>query len=203
MTKRVFTIAILLFGAWVPLSHAQKVEFSPFVGYRWGGSVSDITGISYDLDATMSYGAGLEFALSNEAHLGVVWSHQSTGVTRFSYDDDGRTDLDIDYLHFSGVYIFDPESKVRPFVGASIGATRLASVGQDSSSSTQFSLGIGGGVKLMFNQHVGIRLDGRFFGTFAGNGGFAVGCGPAGCLAGFGGDFLWQGEIAAGLIIGF
>jgi len=46
-------------------------------------------------------------------------------------------------------------------------------------------------------------LDGRFFGAFAGNGGFAVGCGPAGCLAGFGGDVLWQGEIAAGLIIGF
>lgn len=48
-----------------------------------------------------------------------------------------------------------------------------------------------------------IRLEGRFFGTFAGSGGFAVGCGPAGCLAGFGGDFLRLGEIVAGLIIDF
>ena len=202
MRSRILIVVILMVSFWAPTICAQKFEISPFAGLRFGGAVTDQTGITYDLDATASYGVGLEFALSDEARIQLLWSHQSTGVNRFSYDDDGRVDLDIDYFHAGTAYIFDPLSRTRPFLGMSIGATRVASP-DDNSAVTYFSVGIGGGVKLFFNDHIGIRFDGRFFGTYGGSGAFAVGCGSGGCLVGFGGDFLWQGETAVALVFGF
>ena len=181
---------------------AQKVELAPFAGLRFGGAVSDITGVSYDLDATSSFGLGIEVKLSGQFRLQLLWSHQATGFSRFEFDGDGRTDLDIDYFHAGGIYVLDAASKTQPFVGATLGATRIVSDGDDSGSSTYFSFGIGGGVKLLFNDHIGIRLDGRMYGTYAGGGTFAVAC-AGGCVFGFGGDFFWQGEVAAGLMIAF
>ena len=202
MKNRVLIAVFLLGSFWAPTTHAQKFEISPFAGLRFGGAVTDETGISYDLDATASYGVGLEFALNDKARVQLLWSHQSTGVNRFSYDDDDRVDLDIDYFHAGTSYVFDPLSRTRPFLGMSIGATRVVSPADDTWS-TYFSFAIGGGVKFLLNDHVGIRLDGRFFGTYGGSGAFAVGCGSGGCLVGFSGDFLWQGEATVGLVIGF
>jgi hypothetical protein len=181
--------------------HAQKVEISPFAGVRAGGAVADETGISYDLDATASYGLGLEIALKPEAHLQLLWSHQPTGFSRFSFDGEDQIDFDVDYFHVGTTYIFDPLSTTRPFLGMSIGATR-ASAPEDGSSATYFSFAIGGGVKLMLNDHIGFRLDGRLYGTWGGSGALAVGC-SGGCIVGFSGDFLWQAEATAGLVIGF
>ncbi len=196
-------IAVILIGSlWAPTISAQKFEISPFAGLRFGGAMTDETGITYDLDSTASYGVGLEFALSDEARIQLLWSHQSTGVNRFSYDEDDRVDLDIDYFHAGTAYIFDPLSRTRPFLGMSIGATRVASPAANSAA-TYFSVGIGGGVKLFLNDHIGFRFDGRFFGTFGGSGAYAVGCGAGGCLVGFSGDFLWQGEAAVALVFGF
>ena len=202
MRSRALIAVVLLGSFWAPTIHAQKFEISPFAGLRFGGAVTDETGISYDLDTTASFGVDLEFALSPEARVLLLWSHQSTGVNRFSYDDDGQVDLDIDYFHAGTAYVFDPWSRTRPFLGMSIGATRVVSPADDSTS-TYFSFAIGGGVKLLLNDHIGFRLDARLYGTYGGSGAFAVGCGPGGCLVGFSGDFLWQGEVTAGLVIGF
>jgi hypothetical protein len=184
-----------------PAVGAQTIEISPFVGVRGGGSVTDVTAISYELDATASYGLGVEVALKPEAHIQLLWSHQPTGVDRFSFDDDGRVDLDVDYFHIGTTYIWDPLGSTRPFLGMTVGATRVASP-DEGSSSTHFSFSIGGGVKLMLNNTVGFRLDGRLYGTWGGSGSFAVGC-SGGCIVGFSGDFLWQAEATAGLVIGF
>jgi opacity protein-like surface antigen len=202
MTSRLLLTAAASVLAVAPNAAAQKVELTPFAGLRFGGSISDITGVSYELDTAASYGLGLGFALSEETSVELLWSHQSTGFNRFAYDDDGRVDLDIDVFQIGFVYEVTADGSVQPFVGAGLGATRVATV-IDESSSTHFAIGFGGGVKLLFSDHVGIRLDGRLFGTFAGSGGFTVGCGPGGCILGFGGNLLWQGEVAAGLVIAF
>ena len=202
MQRRTLIAVLVLCGVWASAADAQKFEITPFAGFRFGGEAVDETGISYDLEATGSIGLGLEFAMSESARVQLLWSHQSTSVDRFSFDDDGRVDLDIDYFHVGTAYVFDPSSRTRPFLGMSIGATRVVSP-SESSEATYFSFAIGGGVKIFFNDHIGLRFDGRLFGTYGGSGAFAVGCGPSGCLVGFGGDFLWQGEGTVGLLIGF
>ncbi len=201
MKTRVLTAVVLVSVLWIPNAFARKVEFYPFAGLRFGGAVADETGIAYDLDGSASYGLGLEFALSAEARLQLLWSHQSTGVDRFSFEDDGRVDLDIDYFHVGTAYVFEPWSRTRPYLGMTIGATQVAAVDEDSSG-TYFSFGINGGVKYLFNDHVGLRLDGRLFGTYGGSGAFAVGC-SGGCFIAFSGDFFWQAEGTVGLVIAF
>jgi len=199
-TRLPVVIAVLVVLSALP-GEAQKVEISPFAGLRFGGSATAETGIAYDLDTTSSYGLGLEFALRPEAHVQLLWSHQPTGFDRFSLDDDGRIELDIDYLHAGTTYVFDPSNRTRPFLGMTVGAT-LVSAPDEGVSATFFSFSIGGGVKLLVNDHVGIRLDGRLYGTWAGSGAFVVGC-AGGCIVGFSGDFLWQGEATVGLVLGF
>ena len=69
MKTRVLSAVILMSMLWVGNSGAQKFEIAPFAGFRFGGQGTDETGISYDLEASGSYGLGLEFAMSESARV--------------------------------------------------------------------------------------------------------------------------------------
>jgi hypothetical protein len=74
--------------------------------------------------------------------------------------------------------------------------------GAGLNSETKFSLSLGGGVKLYLTEHVGIRLDARWFGTFIGGSG-SVFCSGGACLVNVQGDVLSQFTANAGLIMAF
>ncbi len=89
------------------------------------------------------------------------------------------------YCSFSHEYAFGQRARfVRPFLIASVGATKL----EDSTSfgSLGFSIGIGAGMKLLANHHEGFRMQVQWPPTFWGQQG-TVSCG-AGCTARIGGN---------------
>ncbi len=61
----------------------------------------------------------------------------------------------------------------------------------------------GAGVKLMPLRHVGVRLDGRVFATFADLDAPLVACTTGVCLVGLDADILWQIEFSAGIVVAF
>jgi hypothetical protein len=69
MKTRVLSAVILMSMLWAGSAGAQKFEITPFAGFRFGGEAVDETGISYDLEATGSFGLGLEFAMSESARV--------------------------------------------------------------------------------------------------------------------------------------
>jgi hypothetical protein len=182
---------------------ALSLEVTPSIGYRLGGEFEDeTTGETVDLDEAPSYGLILSLNLDEHSQLELFWSHQET-----SLEDDGLfsgaaiLDLDVDYLHFGGTYIVDGEL-VRPFVVASMGVTHMNPEQGGFDSETRFSAALGGGIRLFFTRHIGLRFEGRGFVTFI-DSDSAVFCRDFTCVIHVKGSVLWQFGAQAGLIVAF
>ncbi len=119
-----------------------------------------------------------------------------TGLSGFA----DKVSLDVDYFQLGGTYLFDGD-RVRPYMVATAGAARYTPEPSDISAETYFAFSIGGGWKLFPSKRLGLRLEGRFYGTWlSGSGAIFCSSAPAasGCLVRASGNILWQWEMSAG-----
>jgi hypothetical protein len=208
MLRAPLVLALLVALFPPPTAAGEKVEVIPFLGYRFGGSLTAAqTGESYNLDSSASYGLVVDIPLGDgTSMLELLWSRQDTEVRTGSiFEEADRFGLLIDSYQVGVVHELD-DQQVRPFVTASLGATRFAVDRGSVSDSTVFSFTAGGGAKILFGEHVGIRLDGRLYAPFvSGSAGVVCGGGGGGgsCFLSFNGTVLWQIEATAGLIVVF
>ena len=185
-------------------SHAQTVEVTPFVGYRFGGEFFErITGQSVDLDDTRTVGAVVNVAFNNEGLFAeALFTHQEARLTfpggRFAPPTDWR--ITVDHWQGGGLQEFFATPRARPFLTGLLGLTRYAAEGHNE---VRFTVSAGGGVKLMPLRRVGVRLDGRVFATFADVEGRGIACTPGVCLVAFDATIVWQAEFSAGLVVVF
>ncbi len=128
-------------------------------------------------------------------------NRQGCSPNRVSFTSTSLFDLDIDYYHIGGTALMG-EGKLRPFVVGTLGVTYMAPKGEGLDSVTKFSLSLGGGAKIYFTDHIGLRLEGRWFGTFFDGSGQAF-CSSGQCLIKVQGDVFSQFVANAGIIIGF
>jgi hypothetical protein len=205
MSRRfALSLAVLVAVGCAQAASAQKVELTPHIGYRFGGTISDLyTAAQYDINASESYGLTLNYTigLMGDTQLDFSWSRQDTDFEVFNFNRVETYDVTIDYWQAGGLKQWHEDESVRPFVLASIGAAHYSPGPADWESATRFAFGLGGGVKLFPGQHIGFRLQGRLLGTYASGGG-AIFC-SGGCAFAFGGNFLWQMEFTAGLVFAF
>jgi hypothetical protein len=152
-------------------------EITP-LGYTWGGEFNDsVTGAALKVNETSNYGVMVDINLVNinqdeESQVELYFSHQATQLKTDSGTFTGNPlfDLDIDYYHLGGTYGADL-GKVKPFMVGTFGVTHMVPQGPGLDSLTKFSLSLGGGVKLFATDRIGLRLEGRWFGTlFNGSG---------------------------------
>ena len=187
---------------------AQDVELTPFVGVRFGGDFVDEFGdifVDLEVEDGSSFGAILDIPLSPSWNLEFFYSHQESELV----GDEGLfgneffiADLDVDYFHVGAQYYWD-NGNIKPFIGASVGATRFAPDGFDSE--TRPSVAFSGGVKIMFNDNLGVRLEGRATSTLVDDNDddvFCRGRDRFDCY-GYDDEYFFQGEGLAGLIISF
>ena len=190
--------------AWPATSDAQAVEAAPFIGYRFGGGFFErITGQSVDLDGTQAVGVAANVRFNDEGLFAeALFSHQETQVTfpggLFAPPTDWR--ITVDHWLGGGRQEFGTNPRVRPFLTGLLGLTRYAAEGDNE---IRFTVSAGGGVKLMPVRHVGVRLDGRVFTTFADIEGRVIACSPGVCLLAVNADIVWQAEFSAGLVVAF
>jgi hypothetical protein len=69
-------------------------------------------------------------------------------------------------------------------------------------SATKFSFGVGGGVKVPFGRHLGLRFEARAYGTVLNNNSDVL-CTGGNCLIHVSGTLLWQYEANAGIYLSF
>jgi opacity protein-like surface antigen len=87
-------------------------------------------------------------------------------------------------------------------VSGGLGLTRVSPENAVYSSETNFSLSIGGGVKLPLSEKIALRLEGRWYGTVVdGSGGLL--CVNGACAINFSGNLYVQIEALAGLSMEF
>jgi len=206
MSRKLFTtVAALAAISVASMVSAQQVEITPHYGYRFGGGLTDYyTGTDYDFNDSESYGLTVNYTLGlmGDTQLDFSWSRQDTEMdVRGNYPRD-TFDVTVDYWQAGGLKQWNEDESVRPFIIGSLGAAHFSPGPADLSSATRFALAFGGGVKILPSEHIGIRLQGKLYGTYASGGG-AIFCGGGGCAFGFSGNFMWQAEFTAGLIIAF
>ncbi len=210
--SRLKALLLLLVAATPALAdnELRGIEITPFAGYVLGGSFSndDDTATSdqdVDLDDAASVGLIVNWPAEANTEWEIYLSRQSTALELdglFAPEDDALADLDITFLQAGGTYFFEGD-KARPYIVATVGASRFEPDDSAFDSETFFAFGIGGGIKVAPTSRLGLRLEGRVLGSVV-NSNSAVFCrsGPAanGCLAAVSGSVIWQWEVLAGLV---
>jgi hypothetical protein len=185
---------------------AQQAELTGFAGYRFGSDLSDpLTNRDFGLEESSSYGLIFDYRLSDNGQIEFLFSRQQSEVEDrpdlFLFE--GPLTLDIDYYHVGGLYQWgDKGDLVRPFLVGTLGATYLSPDLPDLDDEIRFSMGFGGGFKIMPSKRVGLRLEGRGFSTFIDASG-GIFCGSGGCAVFSSSDIWWQFEWRAGLTLAF
>jgi opacity protein-like surface antigen len=183
-------------------------QLTPFAGYRFGGTFEDEeTNQEYDLDDSPSYGVILNFPSRGNTEWEIYYSKQATSLDNAGFiASDTELDVDVEYLQAGGTYLFEQTAQALPYFVATAGATKISPDGPGAKSDTFFSFGVGGGWKFFPASRIGLRLDGRFLGTFVdSNSKIFCGSGPAGgtCAISTVGKLLYQFELQAGVIFRF
>jgi hypothetical protein len=188
----------------VPVARAQDratVEIAPFIGYRFGGSVGDtFSAATYGIDGARSEGVVLSVLAGKTTSVAFLFSRQDTGVDVASYPSTEHYDMRIDHWMAGAIGEFPGhDGRVHPFMEAFLGATQIQTRDGGSSSSTYFSGALGGGAEFDLAKHLALRLDARVYAIFVSSSGAAA-CG-GGCVLAFGGNAMFQGEVAAALVV--
>jgi opacity protein-like surface antigen len=208
----IFTVVLMMETINLSEADARDVEITPFAGYTWGGQFTDsITDTTLNVDEGANYGVMVDINMEDtnqedqaeRAQVELYFSHQATSLRTDNglFTGNPLFDLHIDYYHIGGTYGED-YGRVWPFLVGTLGVTHMVPQGPGLDSLTKFSLSLGGGVKLFATDRVGLRLEGRWFGTLF-NGSSSVFCSDGKCAINVQGDMFSQFVANAGIIITF
>jgi hypothetical protein len=196
-------VILALFLASVPTgASAQTVEISPFVGYRFGGGFFErVTSQPVDLDGAAAIGGVVNVAMHEGLWFEGLFTHQEARVSvpGGPLVPATRWRITADHYMAGGLQEFG-QGRARPFLTGMLGLTRY---GAEGDNEIRFAISAGGGVKLRPTRHLGARLDGRVFTTFADVEGRTIVCSPGFCLVALSADVVWQAEFSAALVIAF
>jgi hypothetical protein len=177
------------------------------MGWQLGGRFRDtLTDTDHDLDESAAFG----IIINKQADAMSQWELY---LSRQSTEFDSRPDipgindfgLDVDYYHIGGNLAFDGPLG-RPYVAATLCATRLQPDDDAFDDKTRFSFSIGGGVMMPLSDQFGARLEVRALGTVMDNdSGFLCLSDSAGssCAVHLDGSILWQVAATAGITFRF
>lgn len=136
-------------------------EFTPFVGYMFGGEFEDpVDDSERDLDADTNLGLIFNIAADPWRHYEFLYSNQGTQL-------DGVTtlDMDVQYLQVGGTVSHPEATRVIPYFGITVGATQFSPDETGLDDETEFSFSVGGGLRVPITDHIGVRFDARAFVT--------------------------------------
>jgi opacity protein-like surface antigen len=148
-------------------------ELTPFVGYRWGGTIfADQTFIfNRDVDVASSANFGVNFALplgDTGMKLELMANRQSSELETESglfEPNNGVADIDVTYLHAGLQIPFASSRNATPYVVVSAGLANLDPQISNVSAENRFSASAGVGVKIPMSDVLSIRLEGRGYYT--------------------------------------
>ena len=184
-----------------PLAQTTQFGIWPFYGYRFGGEIQDAsTDSKYHLKDGPAYGLILDYAPPDYyGRFELLWSRQDSSVNFGGNNGLGQVDITIDVVQVGGECEYGSES-LRGYVSAHVGATHFSSDGHGDD--TNFSFGIGAGVKAFLTKNIYLRADLRGFGTVTeAEGSFIYANGVT--VATFSGTTLWQGQVSGGIGVTF
>ena len=180
---------------------AQGVEISPLYNYHFGGKLDVFEG-TLKVPSSDSYGVTLTAKTSNSLNIEVFWLRQDSQLDldpRIAGPTDELFDIAVDYINIGGGREIDYDN-FRPFFTAGLGVVVLTPKTNRFDSETRMSGFLTIGAKYMFNDRVGIRLQGQLLLPFQW-GSAGIFCGTGGCGGTVGASTtIAQGTLGGGLV---
>ena len=183
-----------------------RIDVNPFIGYRTNinfPTIQNVQGVgpTVTLDANPSYGIAVGPRLDELDLIEIRWSRQKSNVHLQGIPTpSSRVVLDQIQGDFTHEFILDtwPDS-VRPFITGSVGGTHI---GNGNNSFTRFSFGLGGGLKIFFNRHVGVKMQAEWLPIVINPEVATVFC-AGGCVVHLTATAVSQGEAMIGPVFRF
>ena len=188
-------------------SFAQtSVELMPNIGYTFA-SRTDFYDTYGRIADGLSYGGSIKFNVNRSFGIEVLYSHMNTTSDLYSAYDGNWLDggnLQLDYIMAGPVESFTiPNSTVRPFIGAMLGAAILTpDASSGYSSDTRFAVGFQLGTNIYISPRVGIQLKAQLLSPVDGAGGgfYFSNYGSGGGIDAY--SSIYQFSLSGGVIIG-
>ena len=167
--KNTLRISVILFLASITMN-AQGFEITPQYGYQINSKLN-FDGGDIKIPGSSLYGITGSYNLNNGMAFEFSWAQQKSDLKASSVVDlvnDGNWgDVKINHYQFGGIQHFGNDDDLRPFFGVSAGWSTFSpennNQGQDNlqylSSTSTFTFGISGGIKYMFTNHIGLRIQ--------------------------------------------
>jgi hypothetical protein len=196
-------VVCLVFLSMASTAAAQSIELAPFYGYRFGESVTRVTGAqTVDDDGGPSFGVLLNVPVGDRldgVKFEALFSRERANVrfTGSPFDPPTFADIEVDHYMIGGIQELEP-GKARPFIGGLLGLTRYEAPGD---SEVRFTLALATGAKFFATKNVGLRVDARIYMTVLSLNGGGVCAG--GCVLAFNVNPTWQADLTAGLVVAF
>jgi hypothetical protein len=148
-------------------------ELTPFIGYRWGGTVygDQTEAFNEDLDVESSPNYGLTFGVPlghTGMKLELMVNHQSSqlAVNRGIFSPEAEVaDINVNYYHAGLQIPFAVSPNVVPYAVLSFGMATLDPQLERTSAENRFSGSAGVGVKIPMNHAVSFKVEGRGYFT--------------------------------------
>jgi hypothetical protein len=200
-----FALLAMVLGVAPSLAAQTGLEFTPTVGYRFGGTIDNDDG-KFSANDNLAWSGTLGYRVKRDGLVELVYSRQSTTV-RFKPDTGAAVtigDAAIEYLQLGGALEFGDDPNTKPFFALTIGGTHFAPENPDLVGEWVFSFGAALGLKTYLSQHVGLRAQARLWmSTLSSNTQFWCSL-PGGCVIhASSGVFFTQGELSGGAMFVF
>jgi opacity protein-like surface antigen len=192
------------------MSWAQRFELMPFAGYRTSGGfdIDSIGHSRFTIKDGLAYGVSLGVMLSPTSQVEFMWSQTNSQVTgsiiQPSPEQQELFDIHTSQFHVNFIYLFPRSSsnRVIPYFLVGLGLT-LADPKGEVNGETRFSWSLGGGIKIMASERVGLRFQGKWIPTYI-NTSSEVWCDWWGfCYAVPLSQYMSQGEFTGGIFFRF
>jgi hypothetical protein len=208
MRLKVALLATLLVASSVGAALAQQpgtrgIEITPLFGYRWGGGMSSITGLSdFDTKDNISYGVALVKRLPRNSAVDINWTHFEGDLTAKLTAGGPRVTgptLKRDDILMNGYwYAFDPSRPMIPYFTLGIGASIFGS--DKTETIGRFAWNVGGGLRRELNEKLALSIQGLWVPTWITTGS-GIWCDPFFCYSVGTGEYYDQVELSGKLSI--
>ena len=194
------------------MSHGPRVQIAAFGGYQWGGSFNTtasgaVPAGTLHINDAPNWGGILSFMADPYTAVELWYLRQDNGIA-FDRVSGLNTDLGgfaTNYFQIGARQEFPTGIPIRPFLGGGLGITVFDPKAGGLGTSTRFSFSLGGGAQWMAGQaqRFGLRLDGRWWVTPVPSNDYGVWCDYWGCFVAQGTEWVNQGQVSLGLVVGF
>jgi len=183
-----------------------SIELIPTAGYTFASRTDFYDSYGRIADG-LSLGGSIKFNINRSFGIEVLYSHMNTTSGLYDYNTGEAFtggNLQLDYILAGPVESFTiPNSTVRPFIGALLGAAIMTpDANSGFSSDTRFAVGFQLGTNIYISPRVGIQLKAQLLSPVDGSGGgfYFSNYGGGGGIDTY--SSIYQFSFSGGLIIG-